>query len=249
MNHPTPVPSNEPPPAPRRKASIPWAGIILVILGIVFLLRQFNVYVLSNWWALFILAAALGTLSSSWTAWRKNGRFDSSARSALGGGLVILTLALMFLFDLRWAIYWPLMLIAFGLSIFLSSIPDRKTEPQNNLQRYTHLGIWFGIAAALLGGAFLFKNLAAYKFTRLFGSFRWYGVFVVLPAIGAIVSSFRLYHENGKRFVLPARILLGIGLLTLVVAGFILSPLPWNVLYAVILIALGIIVMLIAWLK
>lgn len=249
MTNQTPVPPIEPIPTPRRKLPIPWVGIILVVLGIVFLLRQFKVNILTNWWALFILASALGILSTSWSTWQKNGRFDSSVRSTFGGGLVILTLALMFLFDLRWALYWPLMLIVFGLSMMLSNIPDKNAQPHKDLHHYASLGFWFGIAGMLLGAAFLFKNLAAYEFARLFGSFRWYGVFVILPAIGALVSSYKLYRENDHHFVLSARILLGIGLLTLVIAGFILSPLPWNVLYAVILIALGIIVMLIAWLK
>ena len=249
MTNQTLTPVSEPTPTLQHKSYFPWAGIVLVILGIVFLLRQFKIDFLQNWWALFILIPALGSLSSAWAAWRKSGKFNSVARSALGGGLVILTVALMFLFSLNWIIYWPLMLIVPGFSMLLGAIPDKEMEDHKNLHHFAGLGIWFGIAAMLLGGAFLFKNLSPDLFMKLFGSFRWYGLFVIIPAIGAIVNGFILFRENGNHFNLASKVLLGIGLLMFVIAGFILSTLQWNALYAVILIAVGIIVMLTAWLK
>lgn len=249
MSNETPVPTNEQTPQTRQRGHFPWAGVVLVILGLVFLLRTFKVDFLQNWWALFILIPAIGSFGNSWNAWRKEGKFNNAARSSLGGGLVILTVALMFLLNLSWVIYWPLMVIVPGFSMLLGSIPDAKMEAHKSLHHFAGLGVWFGIAAMLLGGAFLFKNLDAYHFTRLFGSFRWYGIFVIIPAIGALINGFTLYHENGNHFHMPSRVLLGIGLLMLVVAGFILSPLPWNILYAVILIAVGLIVMLTAFLR
>lgn len=249
MSTETPVPTEPQTPEQKRRGHFPWAGVVLIILGLVFLLRIFKVDFLQNWWALFILIPALGSFGNAWNAWQKSGKFDRHARGALGGGLVILTVALMFLLNLNWVYYWPLMLIVPGFSMLLGAIPDSEMEKHQNLHHFAGLGVWFGAAAMLLGGAFLFKNLYTYEFTRLFGSSRWYGVFVIIPAIGAIVNGLMLFRENGNHFNMPSRVLLGIGLLMLVLAGFILSPLNWSALGAVILIALGLIVMLTAWLR
>jgi hypothetical protein len=244
-----PVPPTPPTPPSRFGPRFPWFGIVLVVLGIVFFLNQFKVNLVQNWWALFILIPALGSLGASWRAWRSSGRFNAAARSSLGSGLVILTVALIFLLGLSWSTYWPLMLIVPGFSMLLGGIPEHELAEHKYLRRFVGLGFWFGIAGMLLGGAFLFKNLSPELFTKLFGSFRWYGVFVIIPAVGAIVNSFLLRRDNEGRFTVPAKVLLGVGLLMLVLAAFILSPLPWNILYAVLLVGAGLIVMLTAWLK
>ena len=107
-----------------------WWGLVLVAIGAIFLLQ--NIGALSqhfNWWAVFILVPALSALSGAWFAFERSRRFDAAVRSAIGGGLIILTVALMFMFSLDWGLWWPLMLIVPGFTIFINGFPDYRPGP------------------------------------------------------------------------------------------------------------------------
>jgi len=94
-------------------------GIVLIALGLIFLFDSAFGVELDNWWALFILIPALVNLNNAWQRYRRAGRWTSSARSALTGGLLIGTVALIFLFDLSWSLFWPVLLIILGAGILL----------------------------------------------------------------------------------------------------------------------------------
>lgn len=94
-------------------------GIVLIVLGMIFLFDNVFGVELYNWWALFILIPALFNLNSAWKQYRRAGRWTSSARSALTGGLLIGTVAVIFLFDLSWGLFWPVLLIILGAGILL----------------------------------------------------------------------------------------------------------------------------------
>ena len=94
------------------------AGLILIGLGLIFLANNFfNVTLIDNWWALFILIPAVSNLNRAWNLYREAGHWTGSARSALVGGLLITTVALFFLFNVDWGNFWPLLLIILGISI------------------------------------------------------------------------------------------------------------------------------------
>src|SRR5512137_1892101 len=48
-------------------------GAILIIIGIVFLLQNMNVFILNNWWALFILIPAVGAFGAAWRSYQDAG--------------------------------------------------------------------------------------------------------------------------------------------------------------------------------
>lgn len=100
-----------------RRSWIP--GIVLIALGLIFLFDNAFGVELDNWWALFILIPAVANLNRAWQRYRRAGRWTSSARSALTGGLLISTVALIFLFDLSWNLFWPTLLIVLGVGILL----------------------------------------------------------------------------------------------------------------------------------
>ncbi len=243
------VPQEQTPQQPpvKHEAHIPWGGIILIGLGIVFLLQQFGVK-WDNWWALFILIPAISSLSTAWITWRRTGTFNAKARSELGGGLILLTLTVMFLLDLEWSIWWPLMLIVPGFSVMMGGLPDRTMDEKQVMSSYVGLGLWIGIAMMLLGGVFLYNYLAdAALFEQL--AFRWYGLIILIPGIGSLINAFMIYRQNGNKFVVPARVLLGIGLVICTFAALVLAGLEWKVLGAIMVIAAGLIIMLSAWIK
>ncbi len=95
-------------------------GVVLIALGGLFLLSNvLSVSFVTNWWAVFILIPALYNLNRAWQSYRQNGRLTAGGRSALVGGLLILTVALIFLLNLDWGVVWPVFIIIIGLGLLL----------------------------------------------------------------------------------------------------------------------------------
>lgn len=99
-------------------------GVILIALGGMFLLSNVlpGTFV-TNWWAVFILIPALYNLNRAWQSYKNNGRLSSGGRSSLVGGLLILTVALIFLLGLDWGVVWPVFIIIIGVGILLQFSP------------------------------------------------------------------------------------------------------------------------------
>lgn len=95
-------------------------GVVLIALGGLFLLSNvLSVSFVTNWWAVFILIPALYSLNRAWRSYGENGRLTASGRSSLVGGLLILTVALIFLLNLDWGVVWPVFVIIIGLGLLL----------------------------------------------------------------------------------------------------------------------------------
>lgn len=93
-------------------------GIVLILLGAVFLLEQSGYIVLTgNWWALFIYIAAVGSFANAWRSYHSTGEFGNAATGSLVWGLVFTVVATIFLFNLLWDTWWPAILIAVGVGI------------------------------------------------------------------------------------------------------------------------------------
>lgn len=127
---PTDRDSSEPPEDWRverraRRSGAPWAaGLILIVVGGLMLLRNLNVNIpyLENWWALFILIPAAGMFGNAWSAFRYAGMADSRARSSLIGGIFMTVLAGALLFGINWSFFWPVMLILGGLAVLANNL-------------------------------------------------------------------------------------------------------------------------------
>ncbi len=104
------------------KAWLP--GLVLIGIGAYFLLNNFTDFQLNNWWALFILIPAFGSLGNFLKAYRQEGRVNGEARGSLIGGLMMLFVASIFLFGWNWATVWPVFLIIGGLGALLAGLLD-----------------------------------------------------------------------------------------------------------------------------
>ena len=98
-------------------------GLILIVLGTMFLMNNtgtFNIPI-ENWWALFILIPAVGSFDTALRAYRSAGdRLDRVARSSLLVGLVLTFVTVMFLFNLSWSFFGPVLLILAGIGLVLT---------------------------------------------------------------------------------------------------------------------------------
>ena len=100
-------------------------GVILIVLGIIFLLQSMRGFYLNNWWALFILIPAFGSFADAWNTYRQAGRLNRRARGALISGCVFLLITAAFLFNWNWGIVLPVLLIVWGVTLLLNSLlPD-----------------------------------------------------------------------------------------------------------------------------
>ena len=97
-------------------------GVILILLGIIFLLQNVRGFYLNNWWALFILIPAIGSFASAWDIYQHNGRLTGPARGALIAGCVLLLVTATFLFSLNWGLVFPLLLVILGFVLLLNSL-------------------------------------------------------------------------------------------------------------------------------
>jgi len=119
------LPSNERPDLnpPATQRSPAWiGGVVLILIGIVFLARNLTGFELGNWWALFILIPAFGSLAQAWRLYQSSGgRLTPAARGPLTGGLILLLVAAIFLFDVDWGQVWPVFLIVIGVGALFTS--------------------------------------------------------------------------------------------------------------------------------
>ncbi|HVY51090.1 MAG TPA: hypothetical protein VHA07_05960 [Devosia sp.] len=95
----------------------PIGGAIILVLGVVFLLGNFGFHLPAHWWAVLLLIPAVGLLVTAIRFYRADNTMGGRAMGPLIGGIVLLAMALAIFFGLNWGIFWPLVLIAVGLSI------------------------------------------------------------------------------------------------------------------------------------
>lgn len=96
-------------------------GLILILIGAIFLIGNLTGYALDNWWALFILFPALGSFSSALNHYRSSGSLDRRVRSHLFWGFFFVLLSGAFLFGYSFSLLWPAFLILAGLGMLLGA--------------------------------------------------------------------------------------------------------------------------------
>ena len=93
-------------------------GAMILLLGLILLAQNMNLFVLQNWWALFILLPAIGSFTAAWRMVNASGgHFTRYARSAVIGGTIFTLAAGMFLFNLDWSLWGPVLLVLVGLGL------------------------------------------------------------------------------------------------------------------------------------
>ena len=108
---------------PRRGTNAWLGGAVLVLIGIIFLVRNISGVELRNWWAVFILIPAVASLGNAWREYNKSDRqLTRGVRGSLIGGVILLFVACVFFFDLDWGKIWPVFVIIAGISALLAGL-------------------------------------------------------------------------------------------------------------------------------
>jgi hypothetical protein len=98
-------------------------GVILVLLGVVFLMQNFMNLSFGNWWALFILIPALGSFNNAYQAYTDGGnQMTPHVRSSFMWGILFTLITAIFLFSLNWSLLGPVILIVLGLGVLLNVV-------------------------------------------------------------------------------------------------------------------------------
>lgn len=98
-------------------------GLAVVVIGGLLLARNlgFELFFLNfhNWWAFFILLAAIGPLQQAFSFYRKEGLGAAVANSLVSAGAIVI-IALMFLLDMSFGTWWPIFVMIGGLYMMTS---------------------------------------------------------------------------------------------------------------------------------
>ncbi len=102
----------------RRHAERPYGwigGVILIVVGMVFLLQNMGIAFLVNWWALFILIPAFWSFVAAWDIYQDNGYLTRGGACSLAVGILLTILSCSFLLNLYTDLFLPILLIVSGL--------------------------------------------------------------------------------------------------------------------------------------
>jgi hypothetical protein len=95
----------------------------------------------------------------------------------------------MFLLNMDWSLWWPLMLITPGASILLA-IGKGSEHPIGA----AWLGYLRSVASTMIGLGFVFLADSLTPFNlEMFGSFHWWSLFIAIPAVAALAQAGRLF--------------------------------------------------------
>lgn len=237
-------PSSLPQRPARRNGNRLFLGLLLVVIGFLFLMEQIGNFSFQNWWALFILIPAFGSFSTAWYAFRRNSRVNEGVRAGLGGGLIIFTVAVMFLFNLDWRVWWPLMILVPGLVVLFNgfTLPGSIEENRPLSRRlYRPWSGWIGLGIIYLGAGLLVNNFNwANPETTIHN---WWAIAILIPTVGGLVTQARLMAEgtsfnwSGISNFATTIVFGAVGLVAIFGIG-------WNLLTPIILIALGLVLII-----
>ena len=144
--------------------------------------------------------------------WQKDGRFHFGIWSTFYGGLFPLLVAVMFLFNMEWDIYWPLFVILGGFGTFLSGFPFYRPEDvkvPDMLLRHRPWPLFIGLGALVLGAAFLGQNMGWLDIAAIIPFENWWGIPILIASLGGFGTALMLYLKRHPNFMVMINLAAG----------------------------------------
>jgi hypothetical protein len=85
-------------------------------------IQELKIPTFNNWWALFILLPAIGSLSVAWQTYRSAGHLTRRVRSAVIVGIVLLLVTGIFLLNLNWTDLGPGLHALSGIALVIDPV-------------------------------------------------------------------------------------------------------------------------------
>ena len=241
----TPIPPTNSPELKRREHNngAGWA-LILILVGVIFLVQNLHIASFTfHWWALFIFIPVIGSLSAAWNGFRRDGRITTKVSGSLGSAVLIGTVGTILLLGLDWAFWWPLVVMAVGLSMLLTGVGKLERLNSQTLSVLTRLSAWIGLGAILLGFGFLVNSLPISSLHPYLVGYKWWAIPILIPGLGAFISVVQLYIENQNQMNWAAWSMLLVAVFIVAIGLLALFALDWNLLFPVVLIACGLVIL------
>ncbi|MEO7065649.1 MAG: hypothetical protein ABI114_01960 [Rhodanobacter sp.] len=106
-------------------------ALLVIAIGAFFLLDNLAInlpfFDIENWWAWIILFAAALPLADAARRYRSVGRVDGEVAHSLLSATAIVMVALMFILELSWHVWWPVFVIYGGLCMLVRG-PRRRAD-------------------------------------------------------------------------------------------------------------------------
>lgn len=111
----------------------------------------------------------------------------------------------------------------------------RRLRREQRLADPSSAGTWVvGLILIVLGGMFLMRNTGTWDIPIT----NWWALFILIPAVGAFSSAWRIYQDAG-RLTAPARSSFLVGLVLTFVTLMFLFEISWTYLGPVLIILVG----------
>jgi hypothetical protein len=205
--------------SPAISRTIPVAiGLWFLITGA--LLSILTFIPLVNWWSLFILFPGLILLGTgAILAFALGGR-NGAALSIVGAGLVVSTVAAMFLLQADWETWWPLMLIVPGAALGLIGTADVHSPA---VRPWLRMHLWLGADVLILGLVFLVNKFNGNAILAAWHPFHWWGIFILLPGLGAFYNAANAVRSgyDGRHLVVRSLAAFGLAACGVTLATFL----------------------------
>jgi hypothetical protein len=241
----SPVPPINGPELKRREHNngAGWA-LMLILVGVIFLVQNLHIASFTfNWWALFIFIPVIGSLTSAWNGIRRGERFSTKVSGALGSAVVVGTVGVMLLFGMDWSRWWPLMVMAAGLSMFLTGLGRLVQLGSDKFSPWLRLSAWIGLGGVILGFGFLVKYLPIANLLPYVTGYSWWAVPILITGLGALINCAAIFIENQHEMNWAAWSMLLIAVFIVGIGVLVLFSLDLNILFPIVLIACGLVIL------
>jgi hypothetical protein len=223
-----------------------WWPLMLILVGVILLIQNLHLANIHfQWWALFIFIPVFASVNSAWKEYQNSGRLNTSVRSSFGSAVLVGTLAVILMFGLDWARFWPLMVMATGFSIFLGGLSIIDPQENSRITVWSGIAAWVGLAGIVLGFGFLAQYLPISSIKSWLVSYPdWWSIPILVAGLGILMNAVVYISRNQWRLNWQSWSMLLVALFVLAVAVMAWFALDWQLLFPIVLIACGIMILL-----